>query len=428
MSLSLRRCLLLAGCLTVLLLDGCGGKSSSNASVRALNLISGTTNVKVTAGGSTIMEGGAFEGLSGFTGIGAGNQEFKVTLASSPGNLVDTIYTLSSDISFTFVTAGNPGAAGGVLLADAYGTPTANNMAFRVLNLTAVVPIVDVYLTDPGADLAAATPVVSGASYGGVTTFITTPAGNLELRITSNGTKDVLYDAPVALGAGTGQTVVAYSRGSSKLVNVVLLASNSSGAVVNSKLAQLKVTNGTTVAAPLNVFVDGAQAVTNLAFAGVAPYQSIAAGTRQVTVESSATPGATLLTLAPNFVPATDTSIALYGAAGSMAGLVLTDSNTLVPTGRASVRVVNVSQDFAAVDVYANFGKLVSGLAAGSASTYSLVDAVAAGTPYRFDFNTAGTTNIVLSVPGLALASGQVYTLYLLGSGPTLSGVLTQDR
>jgi hypothetical protein len=34
----------------------------------------------------------------------------------------------------------------------------------------------------------------------------------------------------------------------------------------------------------------------------------------------------------------------------------------------------------------------------------------------------------VLSVPDLALAGGHVYTLYLLGSGPTLSGVLTLDR
>ena len=52
----------------------------------------------------------------------------------------------------------------------------------------------------------------------------------------------------------------------------------------------------------------------------------------------------------------------------------------------------------------------------------------AAGTAYQIDFNNAGTTNVVLSVPGLFLASNHVYTVYLLGSGPTLAGVLTQDR
>ncbi len=87
-----------------------------------------------------------------------------------------------------------------------------------------------------------------------------------------------------------------------------------------------------------------------------------------------------------------------------------------------------MSPDFAAVDVYANFGKLASGLAANSASAYTFVDAAPVGTSYQIDFNNAGTTSAVLSVPGLVLASNHVYTVYLLGSGPTLSGVLTQDR
>jgi hypothetical protein len=87
-----------------------------------------------------------------------------------------------------------------------------------------------------------------------------------------------------------------------------------------------------------------------------------------------------------------------------------------------------VSPQFAAVDVYANFGKLVTGLGANSASTYSLVDAASVGTTYQIDFNAAGTTSVALSVPGLVLTSGHVYTVYLLGSGATLAGTLTQDR
>src|SRR4029450_4219302 len=48
--------------------------------------------------------------------------------------------------------------------------------------------------------------------------------------------------------------------------------------------------------------------------------------------------------------------------------------------------------------------------------------------PYQIDFNNAGTTSVILSMPALVLASNHVYTVYLLGSGTTLSGVLTQDR
>lgn len=92
------------------------------------------------------------------------------------------------------------------------------------------------------------------------------------------------------------------------------------------------------------------------------------------------------------------------------------------------MRIVNISPDLALIDVYANFGKIVSALGSNAASAYSLVDAVGAGTAYGFDVNTAGTTAVVLSVTGLTLASGHGYTLYLLGSGATLQGVLTQDR
>lgn len=426
--MSLSRFLLAAGCAVMVLLNGCGNSSSDNAHVRALNLISGATGVKVAAGDVTILSNGSFESLSGYSDVGSGTQEFKVTLAGSTGALVDTVYTLSGAVDFTFITSGSPGAAVGVLIADPFGSPGSGNMALRVLDLSLVAPNLDIYLTAPGADLATATPIIVGALYGTTTAFVNTPAGSFQLRMTTSGTKDVVYDAPVNLPVNTGQTIVAYARGSSKLVNAEILASGAAGAIVNNTLAQFKVANGTAVAAPLNVLVDGAPAVSNLAFAAVAPYQTLASGVRQITVESSATPGATLLSIAPNFVPATDTSIALSGAAGSLTALVLADANAVVAPGRAQLRVVNLSPDFAAVDVYANFGKLVSGLAVNAASDYVLVIAADAGTPYRIDVNAAGTASVVLSVPGLVLSGTHVYTLYLLGSGPTLAGVLTQDR
>lgn len=424
--MSLTRFLLAVGCVITLLLNGCGKSSNDSANIRVLNLISGANGVNVAVGGVSVLSNGSFESLSGFTSVGSGNQEFKVTIAGSAGNLVDTIYSIGG-ADYSYITNGTPGAATAVLIGDSYTSPGGGNVAVRALNFSLVAPFIDLYVTQPGADISAVTPTLSGASYGVVTVFVNTTAGDLELRITSAGSKDVIYDAPVTLVPGSGQTFVAYGRGSSKLVNMALLTSNGSGAIVNNQLAQFKVANGTGAPAPLNVLVDGAPAVSNLAFASVAPYQTLSSGVRQITVESSATPGATLLSIAPNFVPATDTSIALSGAAGSLAALVLADSNPVVAPGRAQLRIVNVSPDFAAVDVYANFGKLVSSLAANSASAYTLVDATAGGTSYQIDFNNAGTTSVVFGMPSV-LASNHVYTVYLLGSGPTLSGVLTQDR
>ena len=56
--MSLSRFLLVVGCLSALLLHGCGKSGSDNANVRALNLISGTSGISVTAGGVTIRAAG----------------------------------------------------------------------------------------------------------------------------------------------------------------------------------------------------------------------------------------------------------------------------------------------------------------------------------------------------------------------------------
>ena len=87
-------------------------------------------------------------------------------------------------------------------------------------------------------------------------------------------------------------------------------------------------------------------------------------------MQAQATPGATLLTLNPTLSAATDTSIALVGAAGSMNGVVLLDDNQPPATGSAGVRFVNTSASIAAVDVFVNFSKQVTGLAINTASSY----------------------------------------------------------
>jgi hypothetical protein len=421
------RVLFISGCLFAFLLGGCGHSSSDSAQVRVLNLIHGPTNVSVTVGGTPVLTGGAFETIGEFASTGVGSQDFKTTVPGSTGSLIDTIYGIGGGANYTYVISGTAGASAGVLVADSYGSP-GNNVALRVLNMSPTEPSIDLYLTPPGTDIATATPVVTGAAVATVTAFLNVSGGNLEMRLTASGTKIVLYDANVTLPPGTGQTIVSYGRDSNSLLNVVVMASNTTGAIANSTLAQLKVTNGTAVPAPLNVLVDGTVDFPNLTFANDAEYRVVAAGMRTVTVESAANPGATLLTITPNLVPATDNSVALAGTAGAMTALTLADSNPPVPGGRAQLRVVNVSPDLTSVDVYANFGKIVSALGTNTASAYTLVDAVAAGTPYHFDVNAAGTTTVLLSVNGVNLVSGAAYTVYLIGSGATLQGVVSQDR
>jgi hypothetical protein len=69
--------------------------------------------------------------------------------------------------------------------------------------------------------------------------------------------------------------MVAFGKGSGKLVNVVLLREDDpgSGALVDSLLTQYKVVNASQVPSALNVLVDGTLQLSNIPYTGVSNYQ-----------------------------------------------------------------------------------------------------------------------------------------------------------
>jgi hypothetical protein len=92
-----------------------------------------------------------------------------------------------------------------VLIDDPYNKRlTTSNARVRTLNASANAPNLDVYLTAPGADLAAATPNMAAVGYkaavpasGGDSVEFN--GGDYQLRVTPAGAKTVLFSAPVTL-------------------------------------------------------------------------------------------------------------------------------------------------------------------------------------------------------------------------------------
>jgi hypothetical protein len=261
---------------------------------------------------------------------------------------------------------------------------------------------------------------------------VTLPAGNVQIRVTRSGTKDVIYDStPQSISERASIEAVVYTRTSSKLVGVTLLNLDSTGTSITAPnlLALFKVVNGSSVPSPLNVFVNSNLLLSNIPFAGASTYQLTTAGAPTVAIEATATPGAALLTLMPTLGPGTDSSILLTGPAGALQALVLGDNNLPPVPNRARVRFVNGTTDVSALDVYVNFGKAFSALAMNSASPGLEFSADAdAGTSYEFDFTVAGTLQPSLKLPGVALFGGKTYTIYVVGPPAALSGIVTGDN
>lgn len=426
-------------CVLALAVGGCNtGKGVSNGSthamMRLINVIPNAAGpVNVTFDSKPFVTGLAFEGMTQYQQIDSGMREITLGVAGSSTNVIDVTPTFVADTVYTFVAFGAVGAASGLIINDSLTVdPGAGMFALRVINGASNNASVDVYVTAPGEDLNTVSPSIAGVAYGATSVFVSLPAGNRQIRVTPVNSKQVIYDAPAQSFAERAQIeAIVYSRGSSALVNVAFLNidDNGTGSIGNSQLARFKVVNGSSVGSPLNVFVDQELVLSNIPYAAASGYQTIGAGPRVLTVQSTATPGAALLTLTPTFPSATDTAIAITGPAGALTATVYNQPNFPPALGRARVRFVNSTTDVPALDVFVNFSRQVSGLAMNTASAGIELDADAtAGTTYEFDFNVSGSSQTSLQLPAVTLLGGQLYTIYVVGPGASLAGVVVQDN
>ena len=431
-----RRLLTVLVCLLGLALTSCNtgngvGATANLTRVRVINLVPNAAAISVQLDSTSLVTGLQFEQVTQYLTVDPGPREIKVSADGGTTNIIDISRNLAVAVDYTFVVYGPVEAINQTILIDTTTLiPNGGTFDLRVTNVSTI-PAVDLYLTPAGTDLTVTAPVVSGISPGATSIFTAVNVGNYELRVTATGSKEVIYDAsaPASADKSLAEAII-FGKGSAKLVNLAYLNNDTSGTgqVVDSALAEVKVLNGSSVGAPLNVLVDGTLALANIPFGGVSDYQKVATGSRTITIQSTTTPGADLLTVVTNLGPATDTSIAVSGPAGALRSLVLADNNLPSAAGRARVRFVNASPDLAALDVYVNFVRLFSSVATNSASPYTELLADATGTPYEFDFNVAGTVTPVLMLPGVTVTSGRTYTIYVVGSAAAPQGVVSPDN
>ncbi|HTP48871.1 MAG TPA: DUF4397 domain-containing protein [Casimicrobiaceae bacterium] len=425
-------------CLSALSLAGCDsgngiGAAAGPPQIRVINLLSGAPGITVTLDNdSTLVSGLAFENLSQYMQVDQGVRVFTVSIPGGTSNLITTTSPIALGVNYTFVVYGTAEAAQSRLIIDTVTLfPSQGTFDLRALNLANGTPAVDVYLTAPGADISLSAPVIESATstLGAFGTINMT--GPFELRITPANTKDVVFDALDVNIPDAGLTqIIVYSTGSTRLVRAALLNNDNSGTgqVYNSLISEFKFVNASAAGSPLNVFVDGVLTLANVPYAGVSSYQVTGAGTRNITVQATATPGANLLTIVTSFEPASDSSIVGSGPGGDLRGLVLSDDNSPPAAGRARIRFVNASPDLTAMDVYVNFVRQFGAVASNTASPYTELVADATGmTAYEFDFNVAGTNMPVLQLPGVTITSGKTYSVYVVGPLGALQGVVVAD-
>jgi hypothetical protein len=206
----------------------------------------------------------------------------------------------------------------------------------------------------------------------------------------------------------------------------VLLLSLATSVLADGNQARVRAVHASPDAPAVDVLVNDGAAFTNAPFKGITDYANLDTGTYNIKVVPT---GATepVVIEADLDLEAKDYTIVALGTLENIEPLVLVDNNSAPAEGKAHVRFVHASPDAPAVDIAVKGGPvLFSNIAFKEVGDYLPVDAAT----YDLEVRVAGTENVALEVPGLALEAGTVYTVFamgLAGGEPALEAVASAD-
>lgn len=198
------------------------------------------------------------------------------------------------------------------------------------------------------------------------------------------------------------------------LVAVLSLAPGSASAADSGRV---RIMHASPDAPAVDIFVDGAKAVTALAFPNNTPYVSLPAGGHNVKVFVSPSNGSGSPVLEANLEIAAgkDYTVLAVGEAGKGSlGLEVFEDDNRTPAGNnAHIRLIHASPDAPPVNVAVSgtTTNVFTGVAYRSFGPYAPVPA---GT-YSLDVNVNATGATALTVPGLKLDARTVYTAVAVG-------------
>jgi hypothetical protein len=178
-------------------------------------------------------------------------------------------------------------------------------------------------------------------------------------------------------------------------------------------IAEVRVAHFSPDAPNVDVYVDGAQVLSNVPFTAVSDYLSIRPGrhTFEVTPAGSST---VVISASAVLRPGRAYTVAAVGllADGSLTATIYEDDVCAPASGNAKVRAIHAAPDVPAVDVTLPDGTvLISNLSFPNASSYLEVPA---GT-YTLQVRLAGTSTVALEITASVMA-GQSYSIAALGT------------
>jgi hypothetical protein len=179
--------------------------------------------------------------------------------------------------------------------------------------------------------------------------------------------------------------------------------------------ARVRVIHSSPDAPAVDVYANGNRVLSDVPYLASSGYLAVPAGSYTFEVfAAGADPetDAAVLTIPAEVDAGTDYTVVALNEVASIEAAVFVDDNSAPAAGQAHISVIHAGPDAPAVDIAVAGGPiLVSDLALGNSAGPLPVDAGS----YDLEVRVAGTNDVALSLPGVELEPGTVYTFIATG-------------
>jgi len=395
--------------------DGTNGPvEQDQAAVRVIHASYDAPDVDISVDDVVAITDLAYMATSGYAMLDAGTRNVKVTPAGETTPVViNADLTLEKDKSYTVIAVDQLASIDAVIAED-MRTPNASKAKVRFLHASPDAPAVDIKLNSGSGPA-----VFSGQAFKSITDYAEVDQATYTFVVTAAGdTNEVFVLEPVTLYNNTVYTVMAYGTldpSDSYPFRIRAFIDNGDGntfANLNIGMSEVMVVHASPDAPGVDLLVDNI--VVNAAalnFPDNTGYLNVTAGTRNIKVNASGT-STTVIEANLNLDWGADYSVFAIDSLNSIEPLVLVDDLTPPAAGQAHVRFIHLSPDAPAVDITLTDGTVIFGDY--EFKEYTAFTPLDSGT-YNLQVRAAGTSTVVLDLPGITLTDGMIYTVFARG-------------
>lgn len=356
----------------VLGLTACGSDNDNNnvvtpepaaqTKIQVVHTSPDAPTVEVILAGSSIIDGADYLQATPILTANAGSLGAEIKAILPGGDKIDALEPFSAnfeaDTIYTVFAVNDTATIEALVLSRADTTVTAGNARIQILHAAPDAPMVDVFATEPGADLSQSTPLVT-ASFKDSLDATEVPTGDYQIRITAAGNSAaVVYDSGtinLADGADLVIAAVENTGPGAQPVNLLLIDATGASPLLDTNTpTAVRVVHSSPDAPAVDVVANdnfAAPLVSNLAFHQSAGYVDLTAATYNIKVVPTGTTTPAVINADLELQAGISYSVIAADVLANIQPLVLTADNRGIAT-EAKLRIVHASPAAGLVDIY----------------------------------------------------------------------------